>query len=128
VTGGKVPDQPGAWYPGTVLADVAPGMPAYDDEMFGPVAAVIRATDEADAIRIANDTPFGLGAAVFTRDLERGERIAAEELEAGSCFVNAMVASDPRLPFGGIKESGFGRELADLGIKEFVNTKTVVVG
>lgn len=127
VTGGKVPEQPGAWYPGTVVADVTPGMPAYDDEMFGPVAAVIRASDEADAVRIANDTPFGLGAAVFTRDLDRGERIAAHELEAGSCFVNAMVASDPRLPFGGIKQSGFGRELADLGIKEFVNTKTVVV-
>ncbi len=125
--GGEVPDRPGAWYPATVLADVAPGMAAYDEETFGPVAAVIRAPDEAECVRIANDTEFGLGAAVFTADVERGERIAAEELEAGNCFVNALVASDPRLPFGGIKQSGFGRELADLGIKEFVNAKTVVV-
>jgi succinate-semialdehyde dehydrogenase/glutarate-semialdehyde dehydrogenase len=127
VTGGDVPDRPGAWYPATVLTGVEPGMPAYDQETFGPVAAVIRAEDEADAVRIANDTDFGLGAAVFTRDLERGERIAARDLEAGACFVNALVASDPRLPFGGIKQSGYGRELAHLGIREFVNAKTVVV-
>jgi succinate-semialdehyde dehydrogenase/glutarate-semialdehyde dehydrogenase len=88
---------------------------------------VIRATDEDDAIRIANDSSFGLGAAVFTTDLERGEDIAARRLEAGCCFVNALVASDPRLPFGGIKESGYGRELSDLGIREFVNAKSVVV-
>ncbi len=127
VLGGSVPDQPGAWYPATVLTGVTPGMPAYDEETFGPVAAVIRASDEAEAIRIANDTDFGLGAAVFTQDVARGERIAAEALHAGNCFVNALVASDPRLPFGGIKQSGYGRELADLGIKEFVNVKTVVV-
>ncbi|NNF08749.1 MAG: NAD-dependent succinate-semialdehyde dehydrogenase [Acidimicrobiia bacterium] len=127
VMGGEIPDRPGAWYPATVLADVRPGMPAFDEETFGPVAAVVRAADEAEAIRLANLSEFGLGAAVFTRDAERGERIAAEELEAGNCFVNALVASDPRLPFGGIKTSGFGRELADLGIKEFVNAKTVVV-
>jgi succinate-semialdehyde dehydrogenase/glutarate-semialdehyde dehydrogenase len=125
--GGTIPDRPGAWYPATVLTDVEPGMAVYDEETFGPVAAVIRAGDEAEAIRIANDTEFGLGAAVFTRDVERGERIAAEEIHAGSCFVNAFVASDPRLPFGGIKSSGYGRELAHLGIQEFVNVKTVVV-
>jgi succinate-semialdehyde dehydrogenase/glutarate-semialdehyde dehydrogenase len=102
-------------------------MPAYDEETFGPVAAVIVAESEADAIRIANDSPFGLGAAVFTKDRARGERIAAEELEAGACFVNAFVRSDPRLPFGGIKDSGYGRELSSFGIREFVNIKTVYV-
>ena len=103
-------------------------MPAYDEETFGPVAAVIAVKDEAEAIRTANDTSFGLGAAVFTADVERGERIASGELEAGNCFVNAFVKSDPRLPFGGIKESGYGRELSHYGIKEFVNIKTVYVG
>jgi succinate-semialdehyde dehydrogenase/glutarate-semialdehyde dehydrogenase len=125
--GGKVPADPGAFYPPTVVIDVAPGMPAYEEELFGPVAAIIAAKDEADAIRIANDTTFGLGAAVFTADAARGERIAAEALEAGSCFVNAQVHSDPRLPFGGIKESGYGRELGRFGIHEFVNVKTVFV-
>jgi len=103
------------------------GMPAYDEETFGPVAAVIGVKDEKEAIRVANDTVFGLGAAVFTRDIARGERIAATALDAGSCFVNAFVKSDPRLPFGGIKESGYGRELSHYGIKEFVNIKTVYV-
>lgn len=124
--GGNVPPGKGAYYPPTVLADVKPGMPAYDDELFGPVAAIIRANDEKDAVRIANDTIFGLGAAVFTKDVERGERIA-RELEAGSTFINSLVASDPRLPFGGIKQSGYGRELGSYGIKEFVNTKTIYV-
>jgi succinate-semialdehyde dehydrogenase/glutarate-semialdehyde dehydrogenase len=125
--GGCVPDGPGAFYPPSVLVDVGPGMPAYEEELFGPVAAVIRARDEEDAIRIANDTAFGLGAAVFTKDVARGERIAREELEAGACFVNAFVKSDPRLPFGGIKDSGYGRELGVFGIREFVNVKTVCV-
>ncbi len=125
--GGKLPEGPGAFYPPTVLSDVAPGMPAYDQELFGPVAAIIRARDERDAIRIANDSVFGLGAAVFTRDRARGERLAERELDAGSCFVNALVKSDPRLPFGGVKQSGFGRELSHYGIKEFVNIKTVYV-
>jgi succinate-semialdehyde dehydrogenase/glutarate-semialdehyde dehydrogenase len=102
-------------------------MPAYDDELFGPVAALIRAKDEDDAVRIANDSPFGLGAAVFTQDLDRGERIARDGLQAGACFVNAFVKSDPRLPFGGIKESGYGRELSHFGIREFVNIKTVFI-
>ncbi len=127
LAGGAIPEGPGAFYPPTVLADVAKGMPAYDEELFGPVAAIITATSEEEAIRIANDSSFGLGAAVFTKDLERGERIAASGLEAGSCFVNAFVKSDPRLPFGGIKESGYGRELSRFGIREFVNIKTVYV-
>jgi succinate-semialdehyde dehydrogenase/glutarate-semialdehyde dehydrogenase len=125
--GATVPDGPGAFYPPSVLTDVRPGMPAYDEELFGPVAAIVAARDEADAVRIANDSSFGLGAAVFTRDLERGERIARDALEAGACFVNAFVKSDPRLPFGGVKESGYGRELAAFGIREFVNVKTVYV-
>jgi succinate-semialdehyde dehydrogenase/glutarate-semialdehyde dehydrogenase len=125
--GGEVPPGPGAYYPPTVLTDVGPGMPAYTEELFGPVAAVIPVSDEAEALRVANDTVFGLGAAVFTRDVERGTRIATEELEAGACFVNAFVRSDPRLPFGGVKESGYGRELSPFGILEFVNIKTVWV-
>lgn len=124
--GGRVPDGPGAFYPPTVLTDVSQGMPAYDEELFGPVAAVIAVQDEAHAIAVANDSTFGLGAAVITRDIERGERIASEEIEAGSVFVNDAVRSDPRLPFGGIKESGYGRELSGYGIREFVNIKTVV--
>jgi succinate-semialdehyde dehydrogenase/glutarate-semialdehyde dehydrogenase len=125
--GGKIPEGKGAFYPPTVLTDVKKGMPAYDEELFGPVAAIITVRDEEDAIRVANDSVFGLGAAVFTTDLEKGERIAINELEAGSCFVNAFVKSDPRLPFGGVKESGYGRELSHYGIKEFVNIKTVFV-
>jgi succinate-semialdehyde dehydrogenase/glutarate-semialdehyde dehydrogenase len=125
--GGEVPKSPGAFYPPTVLASVRKGMPAYDEELFGPVAAIIAAENEDDAIRIANDSIFGLGAAVFTRDVKRGEEIAATRLEAGSCFVNTFVKSDPRLPFGGIKESGYGRELSSFGIREFVNIKTVYV-
>jgi succinate-semialdehyde dehydrogenase / glutarate-semialdehyde dehydrogenase len=124
--GGEVPKGPGAFYPPTVLGDVRKGMPAHDEETFGPVAAVIAAKDEAEALRIANDSPFGLGAAVFTRDVTRGERVA-RELEAGNCFVNALVRSDPRLPFGGVKESGYGRELSDFGIREFVNIKTIYI-
>ena len=126
--GGQMPTGPGAFYPPTVLSDVTPENVAGSEELFGPVAAIMRAADGHDAIRIANSTVFGLGAAVFTQDLERGERIAARELNAGACFVNDFVASDPRLPFGGIKDSGYGRELSDLGIREFVNAKTVVVG
>jgi len=127
ILGGEVPAGPGAYYPPTVLTDVTPGMPAYEEELFGPVASVIPVADEAEALRVANDTVFGLGAAVFTRDVEKGARIAADELEAGACFVNAFVRSDPRLPFGGVKESGYGRELSSFGILEFVNIKTVWV-
>nr|WP_294796146.1 NAD-dependent succinate-semialdehyde dehydrogenase [uncultured Mucilaginibacter sp.] len=125
--GGKVPGGKNAFYPPTVLTNVKKGMPAYDEELFGPVAAIISARDEADAIRIANDSVFGLGGAVFTADSKRGERIVATQMEAGSCFVNGLVKSDPRLPFGGIKQSGYGRELGMFGIHEFVNIKTVWV-
>jgi succinate-semialdehyde dehydrogenase/glutarate-semialdehyde dehydrogenase len=125
--GGNIPEMKGAYYPPTVLADVKPGMPAFDEELFGPVAAIVKAENENDAIRLANQTVFGLGASVFTRDIRRGEKIAKEKLNAGSCFVNQLVRSDPRLPFGGIKESGYGRELSVFGIREFVNIKTVVV-
>lgn len=127
LTGGVLPDRPGAWYPPTVLTNVLPGMPAFDQETFGPVAAITAAKDETEAIRLANTTSYGLGACVFTRDLARGEAIARTELAAGSCFVNAQVRSDPALPFGGIKESGYGRELGRVGIQEFVNAKTVWV-
>lgn len=125
--GGTIPDDSGAYYPPTVLTDVKKGMPAYDEELFGPVAAIIPVKDEIEAIRVANDTIFGLGAAIFTENIEKGERIATRELEAGSCFVNAYVRSDPRLPFGGINESGYGRELSYFGIREFVNIKTIFV-
>ena len=127
LVGGEVPDVEGAFYPATLLDNVKPGMPAFDDEIFGPVASIIPVKDEAEAIRLANQTPFGLGSAVFTRDVEKGERIAAIEIVAGCCFVNDFVRSDPRLPFGGIKESGYGRELSEMGIREFTNMKTVYI-
>ena len=125
--GGKIPDSIGAYYPATVLTDVKKGMPAYDEELFGPVAAIIPVKNEDEAIKVANDSVFGLGAAVFTENIAKGEEIAANRLQAGCCFVNSFVKSDPRLPFGGIKESGYGRELSHYGIKEFVNIKTVFV-
>ena len=125
--GGKVPDNPGWYYPPTVLTDLTPEMPAWTEELFGPVACIIPAPSEAEALRIANDTTFGLGAAVFTSDREKGERIAREELDAGAAFVNGFTRSDPRLPFGGVKGSGFGRELSEYGIRSFTNVKTVVV-
>ena len=126
LAGGEIPGEMGAFYPATVLAGVRPGMAAFDEETFGPVAAIVEAENEPDAIALANNTVFGLGAAVFTRDRARGERVAAQ-FEAGCCFVNDFVRSDPRLPFGGVKESGYGRELAAFGIREFVNIKTVSV-
>jgi succinate-semialdehyde dehydrogenase/glutarate-semialdehyde dehydrogenase len=122
--GGEIPAGKGAFYPPTLLAAVDRGMPAFDEETFGPVAAVIRAKDEADAVRLANDSSFGLGAAIWTKDRARAERLAAQ-VEAGAVFVNGVVKSDPRLPFGGIKRSGYGRELSEYGIREFVNVKSV---
>jgi succinate-semialdehyde dehydrogenase/glutarate-semialdehyde dehydrogenase len=124
--GGRVPGGPGAFYPATVLAGVRPGMPAFDEEVFGPAAAVVRAKDEVEAVRLANATPYGLGASVWTRDAERAARLVPE-LEAGNVFVNGLVKSDPRIPFGGVKASGYGRELSEFGIREFVNVKTVWV-
>src|SRR3989442_1226120 len=124
--GGKLPDGPGCYYPATVLAAVHEGMPAFDEEVFGPAAAVIRVPDETQALRVANASRYGLGASVWTADQARGERLA-QELEVGSVFVNGLVKSDPRLPFGGVKRSGYGRELSEYGIKEFVNIKTVWV-
>ena len=122
--GGEIPTGKGAFYPPTLLAAVDKGMPAFDEETFGPVAAVIRAKDDADAVRLANDSVFGLGASIWTRDRARAERMAAQ-IEAGAVFVNGVVKSDPRLPFGGIKRSGYGRELSEYGIREFVNIKSV---
>jgi succinate-semialdehyde dehydrogenase / glutarate-semialdehyde dehydrogenase len=124
--GGELPGGRGAFYPPTLLVAVAPGMPAFDEETFGPVAAVIRAKDEADAVRIANASGYGLGASVWTADPARGERLA-RDLEVGSVFVNGLVKSDPRLPFGGVKRSGYGRELSAYGLREFVNIQTVWV-
>ncbi|MCC5792526.1 MAG: NAD-dependent succinate-semialdehyde dehydrogenase [Legionellaceae bacterium] len=125
--GGRIPAGDGFYYPATLLTNVQPGMPAFDEELFGPVIALIGAKDTEQAIELANQSPYGLGAAVFTRDTAKGEAIAKNRLEAGSCFVNTMVSSDPRLPFGGIRQSGFGRELAAEGIREFMNIKTVVM-
>jgi len=115
-----------AGYPATILDNVQPGMPAYDEELFGPAAAILRVADEAEALRVANDTTFGLGGSVWTTDPARGEAIA-QQLECGAAFVNSIVKSDVRLPFGGSKRSGFGRELADHGIHEFMNIKTIYV-
>ena len=125
--GGEVPDGDGSFYPPTLLTDVKSGMPAFDEELFGPVFVVIIAEHEQEALEFANQTEFGLGSAVFTANIERGKELAKSYLQAGTCFVNDFVKSDPRLPFGGIKASGYGRELSAHGMMEFVNIKTVVV-
>jgi succinate-semialdehyde dehydrogenase/glutarate-semialdehyde dehydrogenase len=125
--GGAIPNNKGAFYPPTVLTDVKPGMPAYDEEMFGPVAAIIPVANEEQAIETANDSVFGLGGAIIGRDLARAEQLAVERMESGTVFVNEAVRSDPRLPFGGVKESGYGRELSIHGIREFVNIKTIFI-
>ncbi len=121
--GGKIPSRKGFFYPPTLLTGVRKGMPAYDEETFGPVAVIIEALDDDDAIRIANDTPYGLGSAVFSRNIDRALAVG-DQLETGNCFINSSVKSDPRLPFGGVKESGYGRELSRYGICEFVNIKS----
>lgn len=127
ILGGEKPGAAGSFYPVTILENVTKGMPAYDEELFGPVASIIKVQDEEEAVQVANDSIYGLGASIYSKDVEKAEKIAAEQLEAGCCFVNEFVKSDPRLPFGGIKQSGYGRELGLYGIREFVNTKTVYV-
>jgi len=122
--GGALLDGPGFYYPATVLDGITPDMRAWREELFGPAASIIRVKDEAEALQVANGSPYGLGSSVWTRDTARGEALA-RQLAAGSAFVNGMVKSDPRLPFGGVKQSGYGRELSHHGIREFVNAKTV---
>ncbi len=125
--GAQIPEGPGFFYGATLLDQVRPGQRAFDEELFGPVLAVVPATSEAEAVKLANQSPFGLGASIYSEDLERAESLAARELHAGNCFVNDFVRSDPRLPFGGIGDSGWGRELSDWGLREFCNVKTLVV-
>ncbi|MHA2620821.1 MAG: NAD-dependent succinate-semialdehyde dehydrogenase [bacterium JZ-2024 1] len=125
--GGAIPEGPGFYYPPTLLTDVTKDMPVCKEETFGPVAVIISARDDEDAISLANDSAFGLGSVVFSRNLARAEHIAVHRLDSGSCFVNTFVRSDPRLPFGGVKDSGFGRELSSFGLREFTNIKTVFV-
>ena len=125
--GGKIPNLSGAYYPVTVLTEVEPNMPAFDQEIFGPVFSIIKTKNEREAIDMANCSNFGLGAAIFTKDIAKASEIAKKKIESGCCFINDFVKSDPRMPFGGIKDSGYGRELASEGLLEFVNLKTIVV-
>ena len=125
--GGFIPEAEVPYYPPTILENVLPGMPAYHEELFGPVAVLFRFENIDEAIRIANSTVFGLGSGIFTSDVETAKILSEKGLEAGCVFVNDFVKSDPRLPFGGIKESGYGRELSTIGIREFVNVKTIVI-
>lgn len=127
VLGGKIPPGEGAYYPATVLADVKPGMPAYNEELFGPVASVIKVKDVDEAVKVANDSDFGLGGGVFTDNVDQGVKIARDRVDTGSIVVNGFTKSDPRLPFGGIKDSGYGRELSHYGLYEFMNIKSVSV-
>jgi succinate-semialdehyde dehydrogenase/glutarate-semialdehyde dehydrogenase len=126
VAGGHTLNRDGFFYAPTVLTNVEPGTVAFEEEIFGPVASVVAADDAEHAVALANDTRFGLGGSIFTEDIEKGERMA-RQLEVGCAFVNEMTKSDPRLPFGGIKDSGYGRELSHHGLHEFVNAKTVWV-
>ncbi len=125
--GGEIPTGKGAFYPPTLLVDVGPGMVAFDEELFGPVVCLIPADDESGMIALANKSPYGLGGGIFSQDIKRARHIAIHQLEAGGVFINDFLKSDPRLPFGGIKQSGYGRELSELGIKEFVNAKTIFI-
>ena len=125
--GGEIPDGEGFFYPATVLENVKPGMPAYDDELFGPVASLIKAKDTEDAIRIANDSRFGLGGGIFSQDEKRAVEIARDELDTGMVNVNGYHLAQPNLPFGGVKDSGYGREHGGFGIREFLNTKSIMI-
>ena len=126
--GGSVPDKKGAWYPATVLTDVAPGQPAYDDELFGPVASVIRAKDNEDAMRLANDSRYGLGGGILCGDTDRAIELASKHFDTGMVYINTYGVADPAMPFGGVKDSGYGREHGGFGMKEFVNAKSIFVG
>ena len=128
LTGGEVPNRKGAFYPPTILTGVKPGMKAFDEEMFGPVAAIISAKDDEEAIQLANNSSFGLGGGIFSRNTNKAQEMAEKRLDTGAIFINDFVQSDPRLPFGGVKRSGYGRELSHMGIREFVNAKTICVG
>lgn len=123
--GGEAPERTGAYYPATVLADLAPGMPAYDDEIFGPVASVIRARDDEDAMRLANESRYGLGGGIFSKDEDRALKLARDHFDTGMIRINSFGAADPNMPFGGVKDSGYGREHGGFGVKEFVNTKAI---
>ena len=129
VCGGEVPEGSGFFYPATVLEDVAPGQPAYDDELFGPVAALIRAKDTDDAMRIANDSEYGLGGGIFSKDVEKATQLAADHFDTGMVFINGFGLAQPNMPFGGVKRSGYGREHGGFGMREFVNVKAInIVG
>lgn len=128
LTGGDIPERTGWFYPPTVLVDVAPGQPAYDDELFGPAASIIRAKDDEDAMRIANDSRYGLGGGIFSQDVERAKELAAKHFDTGMVFINTFNVATPDMPFGGVKDSGYGREHGDEGLKEFVNAKAILVG
>ena len=127
LTGGEIPDRMGWFYPATVLVDVEPGQPAYDDELFGPAASIIRAKDDEDAMRIANDSRYGLGGGIFSRDTDRAKELAAKHFDTGMVFINNFNVASPDMPFGGVKDSGYGREHGDEGFKEFVNAKAILV-
>ena len=126
--GGEIPEGRGYFYPATVLEAVKPGQPAYDDEIFGPVASLIKAKDEQDAMRIANDSRFGLGGGIFSKDVEKAQELAEKHFNTGMVFINTFGLAKPEMPFGGVKESGFGREHGGLGMKEFVNVKSIIIG
>lgn len=128
LTGGEIPDRTGWFYPPTVLVDVAPGQPAYDDELFGPAASIIRAKDDEDAMRIANDSRYGLGGGIFSKDTDRAKELAAKYFDTGMVFINNFNVASPDMPFGGVKNSGYGREHGPEGLKEFVNAKAILVG
>ena len=123
--GGEVPDRTGAYYPATVLSDLKPGMPAFDDEIFGPVASIIRAKDDEDAMRLANDSRYGLGGGIFSKDEDRALKLAREHFDTGMIRINSFGAADPNMPFGGVKDSGYGREHGGFGMKEFANAKAI---
>ena len=125
--GGKIPDGDGYYYPATVLEHVKSGQPAYDDELFGPVAALIKAKDSEDAMRIANDSRFGLGGGIFTKDEDKAIKLAQDHFDTGMVFINSFGLAEPNMPFGGVKDSGYGREHGGYGMKEFVNTKSIII-